>query len=127
MLRDQKLWTWHVLAGLVILVLLGLHMTVMHLDGIFEARALNPSDGKPIDWANVVARGKTVFFPATYVVLLAAALFHGLYGLRNILFELGPPPGLKRAISVLFLLAGAGLFVVGTWAAIVSHGLAKAL
>lgn len=126
-MRDQKLWTWHVLAGLVILVFLGLHMTVMHLDKIFEAESLNPSDGKPIDWANVVARGKTLFFPATYVVLLAAALFHGLYGLRSILLELGPAAGIKRTISVLFVLVGAGLFVFGTWAAIMSHGLTKAL
>ncbi len=26
----------------------------------------------------------------SYVILLGAALFHGLYGLRNILFELDP-------------------------------------
>ncbi len=32
MMRDHKLWTWHVGAGIVILVLLGLHMAVMHLD-----------------------------------------------------------------------------------------------
>ena len=31
-MRDQRLWTWHVLAGLIILVFLGLHMAIMHLD-----------------------------------------------------------------------------------------------
>jgi succinate dehydrogenase / fumarate reductase membrane anchor subunit len=124
MMRDQKLWTWHVLAGLVIAVFLGLHMTVMHLEvivGIF-----NPAGGHPIDWANVVARGKTLFFPVSYVVLLGAALFHGLYGTRNILFELNPPPLLKKAIGVLLLLIGVGLFVLGTWAAVASHALARA-
>jgi succinate dehydrogenase / fumarate reductase membrane anchor subunit len=124
MMRDQKLWTWHVLAGLVILVFLGLHMTVMHLEvivGIF-----NPAGGHPIDWANVVARGKTLFFPVSYVVLLGAALFHGLYGTRNILFELNPSAGLKRVIGVVLLLVGVGLFVLGTWAAVASHTLARA-
>jgi succinate dehydrogenase / fumarate reductase membrane anchor subunit len=124
MMRDQKLWTWHVLAGLVILVFLGLHMTVMHLEvivGIF-----NPAGGHPIDWANVVARGKTLFFPVSYVVLLGAALFHGLYGTRNILFELNPSAGLKRVIGVVLLLVGLGLFVLGTWAAVASHTLARA-
>jgi succinate dehydrogenase / fumarate reductase membrane anchor subunit len=124
MMRDQKLWTWHVLAGLVILVFLGLHMTVMHLEvivGIF-----NPAGGHPIDWANVVARGKTLFFPVSYVVLLGAALFHGLYGTRNILFELNPSVGLKRVIGVVLLLVGVGLFVLGTWAAVASHTLARA-
>jgi len=124
MMRDQKLWTWHVLAGLVIAVFLGLHMTVMHLEvivGIF-----NPAGGHPIDWANVVARAKTLFFPVSYVVLLGAALFHGLYGTRNILFELNPSAGLKRVIGTVLLLIGVGLFVLGTWAAVTSHALARA-
>jgi succinate dehydrogenase / fumarate reductase membrane anchor subunit len=124
MMRDQKLWTWHVLAGLVIAVFLGLHMTVMHLEvivGIF-----NPAGGHPIDWGNVVARAKTLFFPVSYVVLLGAALFHGLYGTRNILFELNPSAGLKRVIGAVLLLIGVGLFVLGTWAAVTSHALARA-
>ena len=125
MMRDQKLWTWHILAGGVILVLLGLHMVIMHLDAL--AGAFNAPGTHPIDWSNVVARGKAVFFPVTYVLLLGAALFHGLYGARNILFELNPPAGLKKVISAVLLLAGLGLFAFGTWAAVASHALAKAL
>jgi succinate dehydrogenase / fumarate reductase membrane anchor subunit len=113
--RDQGLWTWHLGAGAVILVLLGLHMTIMHLDAI--VRVFNPAPGDPVDWANVVARGKSVFFLVNYVVLLGAALFHGLYGLRNILFELNPAAGLKKALNGLFVVAGLVLFAVGTWAA----------
>jgi len=124
MMRDQKLWTWHVAAGLVVLVFLGLHMTIMHLDEVIPAASLNPQGGHPIDWANVVARGKTLFFPITYVVLLGAALFHGLYGFRNILFELNPPGALKRVLGWLLALAGLGLFAIGTWAAIAAHRVA---
>jgi succinate dehydrogenase hydrophobic anchor subunit len=113
--RDQGLWTWHLGAGVVILVLLGLHMTIMHLDAI--VRVFNPAPGDPVDWANVVARGKSVFFLVNYVVLLGAALFHGLYGLRNILFELNPAAGLKKALNGLFVVGGLVLFAVGTWAA----------
>jgi succinate dehydrogenase / fumarate reductase membrane anchor subunit len=113
--RDQGLWTWHLGAGVVILVLLGLHMTIMHLDEI--VRVFNAVPGEPIGWANVIARGKSAFFLANYVLLLGAALFHGLYGLRNILFELNPAAGLKKALNGLFLVAGLALFVFGTWAA----------
>ena len=127
MMRDQKLWTWHLAAGAVILVFLGLHMTVMHLDKIVLLASVNPAGGHPIDWQNVLARGKSAAFAVTYVVLLGAALFHGLYGLRNILFELDPARGLKRAIRAVLLIVGIGLFVVGTWAAIASHTLAKAM
>jgi succinate dehydrogenase / fumarate reductase membrane anchor subunit len=109
-------------SGVVILVFLGLHMAIMHLDasvGIF-----NPAGGHPIDWANVLARGKSVFFATTYVVLLGTALFHGLYGLRNILFELHPAPGVKVFLNWVILLGGLGLFILGTWAAWASHQLA---
>lgn len=114
-MRDQRLWTWHIGAGAVILVLLGLHMTVMHLDAI--VRIFNPAPGEPVDWANVVARGKSVFFLVTYVLLLGTALFHGFYGLRNILFELNPGAPAKKAMNGLFLVAGLVLFAIGTWAA----------
>ena len=114
-MRDQGLWTWHLVAGVVILVLLGLHMTIMHLDEI--VRVFNAAPGEPIDWANVTARGKSVFFLVNYVVLLGAALFHGLYGLRNILFELNPAAGLRKALNGLFVVAGLALFAFGAWAA----------
>jgi succinate dehydrogenase / fumarate reductase membrane anchor subunit len=127
MMRDQKLWTWHLAAGVVILFLLGLHMTVMHLNVTLPLKGLNPAGGHPVDWANVVARGKSALFMVSYVLLLGAALFHGLYGLRNILFELDPVSWLKRTISVVLLAGGIGLFVVGTWAAIAGFSLARAM
>lgn len=127
MMKDQKLWTWHLFAGAVILVLLGMHMTIMHLDAVVPLEGLNPAGGHPVDWANVIARGKGAALSVTYVLLLGAALFHGLYGLRNILFELNPAAWLKKVVSAALLLAGLGLFVYGTWAALASHALAKAL
>jgi succinate dehydrogenase hydrophobic anchor subunit len=125
MMRDSKLWTWHLGAGAVILVFLGLHMAVMHLNAILGI--LNPAGGSPVDWANVIARAKSAFFAVTYVVLLGAALFHGLYGLRNIIFELNPARPLKTAISTVLLVGGVGLFVLGTWAAFASLALARAM
>lgn len=114
-MRDQRLWTWHVGAGLVVLVLLGLHMTVMHLDAIVGI--FNPAGPDPLAWANVVARAQQGFFLVTYVVLLGTALFHGLYGLRTIVFELGPGPGVKRGVSLSLSVAGVVFFALGTWAA----------
>ena len=114
-MRDQRWWTWHVLASLVILVFLGLHMVVMHMEAI--VRIFNPEPGHPIEWANVVARAKSAFFMVTYIVLLGAALFHGLYGLRNILFELNPGGGVKKGLNFLFVVGGLALFVFGAWAA----------
>jgi succinate dehydrogenase / fumarate reductase membrane anchor subunit len=115
--RDQRLWTWHLAAGLVILVLLGLHMTIMHLAAIVPLAVSTPNGGVPIDWANVAARAKSGFFLVSYILLLGAALFHGFYGLRNIVFELNPGQGAKKAVNGALVTAGLVLFVVGTWAA----------
>ena len=114
-MRDQGLWTWHIGAGAVLLVLLGLHMTIMHLDAI--VRVFNPAPVDPVDWANVVASGKSAFFLVTYVLLLGSALFPGFYGLGNLLFVLNPGATAKKALSGLLVTAGLVLFVVGAWAA----------
>ena len=99
-MRDQSLWTWHVATAVIILILLGLHMIIMHLDDIVGV--LNPAGDHPIDWANVEARAGSAFFMVTYIIFLGAALFHGFYGFRNVLFELNPAKGLKVFITSVF-------------------------
>ncbi|MFO7769333.1 MAG: hypothetical protein R6W82_10325 [bacterium] len=123
-MRDTRLWTWHIAAGAVILVLLALHMWTMHLNQTLPVQAFNPAGEDPLDWANVVARGEQVIYAVGYVLLLGAAMFHGLYGLRNILFELDPGEGGKKTINAILLILGIGLFAVGTWAAIAARGVA---
>lgn len=121
-MKERLLWTLFLLAGLVVLPLLALHMIVMHLEATLTL--FNTPGLKPIDWANVVGRMKMIGFTLTYPLLLGAALFHGFYGLRTILFELEPRPGLKKALSAVLVIFGLALFVYGTWAAIAAHSLA---
>jgi succinate dehydrogenase hydrophobic anchor subunit len=121
-MRDRTLWTWHIGAGVVILVLLGLHMAIMHLDqtlGIFGTPG-----AEPVEWESVAARAKSVFFTVTYILLLGAALYHGFYGLRNILLELNPGAGLRKTINVGLSVLGLALFAFGTWAALAAPGAA---
>jgi succinate dehydrogenase / fumarate reductase membrane anchor subunit len=124
-MRDRTLWTWHIGAGVVILVLLGLHMAIMHLDqslGIFGI-----AGAEPVEWESVAARAGSLFFTVTYVLLLGAALYHGFYGLRNILLELNPGAGARRVINVGLTVVGLGLFAFGTWAALAAPGAALAM
>lgn len=115
-MRERSLWTWHVGTAVIIVILLGLHMVIMHMDEIFGV--LNPAGGHPIEWANVEARAGSVFFLVTYILFLGAALFHGFYGLRNVLFELNPAKGLKGLITFVLVVGGLALFAYGTWAII---------
>jgi succinate dehydrogenase hydrophobic anchor subunit len=124
-MRDRTLWTWHIGAGVVILVLLGLHMAIMHLDqtlGIFGTPG-----AAPVEWESVAARAGSAFFTVTYVLLLGAALYHGLYGLRNILLELNPGAGLRRTVNVGLSVFGLALFAFGTWAALAAPGAAMTM
>ncbi len=122
MIRDQGLWLWHVAAGVAILILGGMHMGIMHLDATLQFG--NASGGHPIDWANVVARGKSAAFLVSYILLLGAALFHGLYGLRNIFYELVAAPGLRALCNVILVLVGLAFFILGAWAAVAGRQVA---
>ncbi len=124
--NNTRLWTLHVLAGLILVVLLGLHMFGMHLNDLFHLESLNPEGGSPIDWANVAARAQAIGQVVFYILFLGFALYHGLYGLRNILLELNPSEGMAKFISRGILIAGVILFAFGTWAAIAARSTALA-
>jgi len=124
-MRETRFWTWHMLAGVVILVLLGFHMVSMHMGGLTGICVADRSHDA-VDPGNSRARDANPAFMWIYIPLLGLALYHGLYGLRTILFELSLKPALETAISALLLLVGLGLFGLGTWAAIAAHGAALA-
>ena len=123
-MRKTKYWTWHMVAGVVILFLLGLHMLIMHTGEITHLFA--PSADEAVSKANSLFRDGQFFFTVTYILLLAVALYHGLYGLRTILFELTLKPAVEKAVTLVLLAVGLGLFGLGTWAAIAAHAIARA-
>ncbi len=121
-MHETKYWTWHMAAGIVIALLLGQHMLIMHVGGVTHMSA--PHGGEAISKANSLFRDGRLFFTVTYVLLLGVALYHGLYGLRTMLFELTLKPATEKAITVVMLVVGVGLFGLGTWSAIAVHILA---
>jgi succinate dehydrogenase / fumarate reductase membrane anchor subunit len=110
-MNETKYWTWHIFAGVAILILLGLHMFTMHLDQLFAL--MSPAGKTAVDWENVVYRAKQAGVMIIYIVLLGAALYHGLFGLRNIIHEYIESQAFKKATDVLLWVAGIGLFGVG--------------
>ena len=121
-MRETKYWTWHMAAGVVILFLLGLHMLIMHVGGI--THLFGPFGGEAVSKSNSLFRDSRLFFTVTYILLLGVALYHGLYGLRTILFELTLKPIVEKGINFVLLIVGLGLFGLGTWAAIATHAIA---
>ncbi len=122
-MRETAYWTWFIIAGIVILIVAGLHMTVMHLPML---GILNPQGGEVTDWGNVVFRSRNQVLAFAYIVLLGAVLYHGLYGLRTIVFELGPRKSVQQILTVLFWITGLALFGFGTYAAVAARALQTA-
>lgn len=123
-MRETKFWTWHMFAGVLILVLLGGHMVYTHMGELTGFMREHDSDGISIE--NSQARDARTLFPFYFVVLLGVALYHGLYGLRTILFELCPHPPAQRIMSALLLILGIALFCLGSFSAFKAHGNAVA-
>ncbi|MEJ5167005.1 MAG: hypothetical protein WHV67_08265 [Thermoanaerobaculia bacterium] len=115
-MKDTKLWTLHLFAGIVILFLLGLHMGIMHLDEILKI--FNPAGGEGIDWQNVLARMKMLGFAIVYILLLGFALYHGFYGLNKIIGEANVKDKTRKFVSLVLTIFGFLLFVFGTYSAI---------
>jgi len=115
-MRETAYWTWFILAALVLSCLLGLHMVVVHLDGLLGA--FNPAGATSVAWKNVASRSSSLFFTVTYIIMLGAALYHGCYGLRTIVFELGLKRPTQRVLTIFFWVIGVSLFLIGTLAAI---------
>ena len=115
-MRESKLWAWHIVSAVVILVLLGLHMATMHLGAILSFIGLGSTD--PVAAEHVFARSRQAAYMVGYIILLGAGLFHGLYGLRSIIFELSIPKGLKKTAGSLCVIVGIGLFVYGSYVAV---------
>ncbi len=124
-MRETAYWIWFLIAGLVIFVLGGLHMAVVHLSGIVGI--FNPAGAEAVAWENVAFRSHSAFFMTAYILLLAAVLYHGFYGLRTIVFELGIGKACQRSLTVTLWIVGVVLFIVGAYAAIAAKTLGAAL
>ena len=116
-MKTSVTWTFHLLAGVALAFLLGTHMFIMHLDDVFNFFG----GAKAVSFAAVAERGKQASFAVSYILLLAAALYHGMYGLRTIIFELTPTPRVEKTITGLFVVIGMALFVYGTVVAISAY------
>jgi len=115
-MRESKLWFWHIITAVIILVLLGVHMCTMHLGAILSSVGIGSSD--PVRAAEVFHRSQQMIYMITYIVLLGAGLFHGLYGLRSMLLELSLSRVVEKTIGGVCAVGGIVLFIYGSYVAV---------
>ena len=110
-MRETRLWSLHILVLPIIAVLLGMHFAVMHYAPVFYGMSVD----KAREFGTMIERGKSITQLVLYILLLAAGLYHGLYGLRGILRELPLTPVLVKVVDTGVLLFGFIIFVLGTY------------
>jgi succinate dehydrogenase hydrophobic anchor subunit len=114
-MKDSTRWMLLILTGFILIFLLGLHMGVMHLQDLFLFFYQPPAGAESIDWSAVADRARDVATFAMYMLFLPLALFHGLYGLWNILIEAFSGRKLERPLGWIITLAGLALYAYGAY------------
>ncbi|MDP1713769.1 MAG: hypothetical protein Q8L41_03405 [Anaerolineales bacterium] len=110
-MRETRLWSVHLLVIPIIVVLLGAHFAVMHYAPVFYGVSIEEAR----NFETMIERGRSVAQLVLYILLLAAALYHGLYGLRGILRELTLTPGLGKIVDTSIILLGLFIFALGAY------------
>jgi len=112
-MRTTRLHLLHMLTGVLIAVLLGIHMVRLHLDSILDWFGVDTADST--SWESMIARASEGIWAALYIALLAVALYHALYGLRGIILELTPSAKGGRIIIWSFIIIGICVFGWGAY------------
>ncbi|MBK8617094.1 MAG: hypothetical protein IPN96_08265 [Anaerolineales bacterium] len=110
-MRETRLWSWHLLVIPIIIVLLGLHFAVMHYAPVFYGVSVEEAR----NFETMIERGRSVAQLVLYILLLAAGLYHGLYGLRGIIRELPLTPALGKIVDISVIGFGLFIFAFGTY------------
>jgi succinate dehydrogenase hydrophobic anchor subunit len=103
------LWLFKIVAGLMIVVLLGIHYVVNHL---------LPSSGL-LSYSEVVQYYQNPIIPVMEIIFLIFVISHALVGLRSILLDLNPSNRILRAADILFIVVGLGFSIYGIWLVLV--------
>lgn len=110
-MRETRLWSLHLLVIPIIAVLLGAHFAVMHYAPVFYGVSVD----KAREFSTMIERGRSAAQFVVYILLLAAGLYHGLYGTRGIIRELPLTPALAKVVDWGILMVGVVIFALGTY------------
>jgi succinate dehydrogenase hydrophobic anchor subunit len=107
--ENNFLWLLKIVAGLFIIILLGIHFVVNHL----------VAPGGLLTYADVISYYKNPIIPIMEGFFLVFVVSHAILGLRSILLDLDPGPARLRWIDPVLLLLGLAATGYGIWLLVV--------
>ena len=114
-MKESNLWFLHIVMALVLVIAIPIHL---HNFSTLLRPVGAPGYELALSWEFVRSRARDIFYTITYTALLGAATYHGMYGVRSIVYELSLTKTYERLVSIICFLAGAGLFAFGAYVAI---------
>lgn len=97
-------WLFQASSGAFIIFFLGVHLYVAHING-----------GSPIElFDTVVGNLRDPWWLAFFLVFLWVVTYHGLNGLKGIIFEMGISAKARKAISWIIALVFVASVIYGT-------------
>ena len=114
-MRESTLWFLHIVTALVLMIAIPIHL---HNFSTLLGPVGAPGYELALSWEFIRSRAKDIFYTVTYTALLGAATYHGMYGVRSIIYELTLTKTYERLVSIICLIAGAVLFVYGAYVAV---------
>ncbi len=99
-------WIWQRITAVLLVLLLGTHIFVLHY----------VPENMTINFLGVAARFKSVLYLIVDSGLLAFGLYHGLNGVRNILFDFIVDADKRRALNALMWIVLLGFLGWGMYA-----------
>jgi len=112
-MRTTRLRLVHMLAGVVIAVLLGIHMVIIHLDAVLRFFGAGTTD--PTSWQAMISRASQGIWASLYIALLAFVLYHAFYGLRGIILEVTTSAKTVRVVTWVLITVGIITFIWGSY------------
>jgi succinate dehydrogenase hydrophobic anchor subunit len=103
------LWMFKVFAGLMIIVILGIHLIVNHL----------VAPGGLLSYQDVVQYYTNPIIPIMEIFFLVFVVSHALVGVRSILLDLNPSQKFLRLVDIALTITGCVSVVYGIWLVLV--------
>jgi succinate dehydrogenase hydrophobic anchor subunit len=103
------LWLVKIAAGLLVLVVLGIHFVINH--------AVAP--GGLLTYQDVIQYYKVPIVPIMEIFFLVVVVTHSLLGVRSILLDLSLVQKIRRVADGLLLVLGAIAVIYGAWLVII--------
>ncbi len=115
-MRQSYFRILQLITGVAVFFLIAAHVTALRLDDFAGFFGVNIEE--PTSWGSVMDRASSLGWASFYILLLAVAIYHGLYGLRVILMELPLPPVIARSLGYIMMGIGVVVFGYGTFIAL---------